>query len=113
MTELRPCPFCGGKAEAYGEPGRFWIRCSKCSAFGPGNYESEDVAAEEWNRRAVQTCRMDNTDNEETMIGYPIRIWECSKCGRSHEEVYGDYDYCPNCGCKVESVSGKEIGHES
>ena len=72
MTELKPCPFCGGEAEMYTEVsrimGKFWyIRCKKCYSRGSGIYESgrelepqEEYAAitgawekatEAWNRR--------------------------------------------------------------
>ena len=73
MTDLKPCPFCGGEAEIYPEVdrimGKFWyIRCKKCYCRGTGIYESgrklepqEEHAAitgawkkaiEAWNRRA-------------------------------------------------------------
>ena len=43
----------------------------------------------------------------------PVRHWqwkihgdcgvtECSACGWSIEEYVGDYDYCPNCGAKMD-----------
>lgn len=48
MTELKPCPFCGGKAEfdqtGYGATDhssvelRFAIRCKKCGATAPDAY---------------------------------------------------------------------------
>lgn len=45
MTELKPCPFCGGEAEMYPEVdrimGKFWyIRCKKCYSRVSGIYES-------------------------------------------------------------------------
>ena len=29
-------------------------------------------------------------------------VTECSVCGWSIEEYVGDYDYCPNCGAKMD-----------
>ena len=29
-------------------------------------------------------------------------VTECSACGWSIEEYVGDYDYCPNCGAKMD-----------
>ena len=73
MSELKPCPFCGGEAGIYsgvdGIMGKFWyIKCKKCYCRGAGIYESarklepqEEYAAikgawekaiEVWNSRA-------------------------------------------------------------
>lgn len=53
MPELKPCPFCGGEAELlnslYGE----WIvRCPDCEGMVEKWRETEEEAAEQWNRRA-------------------------------------------------------------
>lgn len=77
--ELKPCPFCGGKAwfsqTSYGTTDRdsvmfhFSIRCRKCNASAPGSngyialdfsttgklriwHDDRNKAIEEWNRRA-------------------------------------------------------------
>lgn len=52
MTELKPCPFCGGEVELeYDEYNHALPCCNKCVYFGPhhGNI-TEAIAA--WNRRA-------------------------------------------------------------
>ena len=46
MTELKPCPFCGGEATAIDGSKQVW--CSDCYADGP--FTEEHIAA--WNRRA-------------------------------------------------------------
>lgn len=58
MTKLKPCPFCGGKAETdYGNDyncgllGHTWtVSCSKCGVSKVCNKTEED-AIKEWNRR--------------------------------------------------------------
>lgn len=51
------------------------------------------------------TCRLDLTDVE-TYGNAKVRTYECSECGRSCEEIYGEYEHCPHCGARV--VSGDE-----
>ena len=67
MAELKPCPFCGGKARmkygkynllgAYGGPenDREWVGvyCKKCNVTQPPRtYSTKTEAIEAWNRRA-------------------------------------------------------------
>ena len=61
MIELKPCPFCGGKAELNVDPeaivdieGRRWaftVSCNRCCAVSGLAYLPEK-AVEAWNRRA-------------------------------------------------------------
>jgi len=63
MAELKPCPFCGGKAELHHKTEAFcldgysYVYCTKCrvktEAF-PKSYEhsSDGKAIEAWNRRS-------------------------------------------------------------
>ena len=58
MTEIRlkPCPFCGSKAELLIVPGKMtkWaVRCTKCYA-NNGTFASDHDAVEAWNKRAEQ-----------------------------------------------------------
>ena len=57
-TELKPCPFCGGKAKyVYAMPYNA-VKCKKCGAWGNtiiDSYEQQDGKAEAikvWNRRS-------------------------------------------------------------
>ena len=61
MEELKPCPFCGGKANIIQSDISYSIRCSKCGVgiFRPRMGESEWCAfhtiketTDAWNRRA-------------------------------------------------------------
>lgn len=46
------------------------------------------------------TCSLDLTDVE-TYGNVKVRIYECSECGRTCEEIYGKYERCPHCGARV------------
>lgn len=51
------------------------------------------------------TCHLDLTDVE-TYGNVKVRTYECSECGRSCEEIYGEYERCPHCGASVVSGDG-------
>lgn len=61
MAELKPCPFCGGKAyiDRYMQPHEEWrVRCLECSArFGRYAGLDKKEATEAWNRRAEDDKR--------------------------------------------------------
>lgn len=58
MTQIKPCPCCGGKPKLDSYPGSEWvgdltyhcIRCSECY-LRTCDYKSPKKAAEAWNRR--------------------------------------------------------------
>lgn len=61
MDELKPCPFCGGKAELKKETvwtrTEVYVKCTECwamtkSVMADAEYCANDKAAEMWNRRA-------------------------------------------------------------
>lgn len=51
--ELKPCPFCGGKAETNLLLGNYCITCTRCmGAIFPARGMTKEEAIEAWNRRA-------------------------------------------------------------
>ena len=53
MEELKPCPFCGGKATAYICGRIFVVECESCGTSSDG-FDSKKEAVEAWNRRTEQ-----------------------------------------------------------
>ena len=127
MSELKPCPFCGGEAEiltAESMHGGYLsgIMCNDCRSRGDV-YDTEAEAIEAWNTRAVvditsllnqdappvtyvreRTCRFIDDSGGEfppkcSACGYEPSIYECSWLGDGGYEFEGNY--CPNCGAKV------------
>lgn len=56
MIKLKPCPFCGGKAAMErhifnGLTDTYGVKCTLCGAQIRQFYDTQDQAAEQWNRR--------------------------------------------------------------
>lgn len=97
MRELKLCPFCGGEA-VFHEHERVGVECIECGAGFACVYRDRDEAAEEWNRRAERTCRMEYAGEVPPQIQYSCYF--CSECG---SPIYNDMEprYCLYCGAKV------------
>lgn len=53
--ELKPCPFCGGKAVMIGEDdGMYQVVCPDCAGTIDDFYGEKEVAAEKWNERKIE-----------------------------------------------------------
>ena len=99
MSELLPCPFCGGEAAlvpTLETTVREWfVTCSnlECSVLAcrTKRYYTEAEAIAAWNTRAERTCR--------NISGKNWWAFECSECGEMIEQ--GVPEYCPECGAKV------------
>ena len=112
MSELKPCPFCGGdammvhpsNADHFGYV-HSSVRCKTRGCRG-SEFElwrgTDDEAIAAWNTRAERTC--------ENVKGDDCLSFECSQC---HEGFSTDptasasgwdtrgFRYCPHCGARV------------
>ena len=110
--ELKPCPFCGGKAEIvdfvleheYENKLLYYVRCSECTVETDSD-EDISVAKSIWNTRVETSSRgiWLQHDAEEA------NAWECSLCHHVWQLMDGNPDenkmnYCTNCGAKMEKM---------
>lgn len=105
--ELMPCPFCGGEVRIIAKPyePKVCVGCDDDTCLGFSGlgwlYDSEQEAAEAWNRRAERTCNVESSHEVEGDGCYAYFEYELS-CG--HEIAWGDQlppSYCPECGRRV------------
>ena len=55
MSELKPCPFCGGEAKfvhIFENPEKCMVSCRECDGGIDAVFANEEAANEAWNRRA-------------------------------------------------------------
>lgn len=112
-NDLKPCPFCGGKASMrLYYSGRFGVECDECRVRGRV-FDDDSDAAEMWNTRAGQTCRNEVVEiNKLTPVEFRTDNFRCSHCSETfYADNEGinhpiDFAHCPSCGAKV--VNGNE-----
>lgn len=107
--ELKPCPFCGGKAKMvvypnYNDGNDYVVICTKCDAGVPNWCETEEEATRQWNKR------FDVTDK--------IELRSCPFCGGEavieHNSEYDDEGYAVRCSeCGIESPNCCSDEHEA
>lgn len=103
MSELLPCPFCGGEADIKkwtSTPFAIVVCKTKdcpCSSFGTNCYNNEQEAIEAWNTRTERTCKV---LNEEVDDLYETVFTNLS-CGHYYNGCKEFVNYCPRCGAKV------------
>jgi Lar family restriction alleviation protein len=114
MSELKPCPFCGGDTvmipgyETDGKktyvPNWFVAKCCNCYCMTAKLYTEQD-AISAWNKRHERTCHAvdKHWEQYEPEPSHGFLEARCDACG----EYIGwrDYshvgEYCHNCGAKV------------
>ena len=107
MSELLPCPFCGGRQTYRKHDGGVWLTTTNhkrgcimrdALAFVAFDTEAEAIAA--WNSRAERTCHINELDAlTQTLSMVNGCSWgECSECGCLTPT---DSVFCVECGAKV------------
>lgn len=100
MADLKPCPFCG-RTPVIEDCGtnRYFIRC-KCGIAQDKLYAQRCDAVRRWNTRkyAIDPVKHGKWIEE------PNCWYRCTNCGQHYPSIRGymDYNYCPNCGAKME-----------
>ena len=106
--ELKPCPHCGGEAEARdGSSTMPYIRCKSCGCRTGSSWNVDKLKAA-WNRRAERTCQI-VVSVDRSPASYGGRIHRCSSCGKAlpgalFRNGWTQLDYCPRCGARVTEV---------
>lgn len=114
MSDLKPCPFCGGEATGYewsdddeideGEPHAQDAYCAvavdhkddcllKVGEFYMWIAATEEEASKIWNTRVEHTCKMTR------LMSVGRTDFVCDQC--DHCTCYTKPNFCPTCGAKV------------
>ncbi len=96
MSELKPCPFCGGKADYY-IGGNGYLQCTRCIATIPYEYglsyeDGKMQAIAKWNRRYQEPNEPLTLEQLREMDGEPVWIdgkdyggWTIFKAGANKQ----------------------------
>ena len=113
MSNLLPCPFCGGEAELHCDLDIYAVICSKCGAWGAtvDDWHEGDNAAKDaiaaWNRRAdaAPVVRGEWVEAKSGVMSvWPPGQVMCSVCGQRMPSQWKKMPpYCYGCGAKMES----------
>lgn len=128
MSDLKPCPFCGGEAsKRLFYKGKYRVHCNVCDAHSGDVCDTEAEAIAAWNSRAKRitndewesyqnsvpateenmakfgwvrerTCECIAEYAKSPIDGKTIVLHRCSSC---HELMRPHMNYCQNCGAKV------------
>ena len=124
--ELKPCPFCGGKAKLCSREVKQMqiledtikfhnVICERCGAMAGVFYATEDEAVAAWNHRDPKPAVRGELLNEHHRVAF---CHECSVCGAAipWSSVWdykniggnGDFNFCPNCGADLRKEKDNE-----
>ena len=84
MSELKPCPFCGGEGVADGVIA-YWVSCGNFCGGQTSSYTSKDSAVEAWNTRATppelaEALAKIERVRELVVEGYPPVVGKHERC---------------------------------
>ena len=112
MTDLKPCPFCGGEAligvNKESTVREYFVGCMNCHIrlykIGYKRFYTEAEAIAAWNARTERTCEFVSSKGSDrppvcSACGYELDIYDCDWF---EDGAYGyGGNYCPNCGARV------------
>lgn len=73
MSELKPCPFCGGEADYGYDSSMILVECTDCYA-ATAMYMSQDIAAKKWNSRTTDSDLTTVTNQRDIAISVAEEI---------------------------------------
>lgn len=95
MTNLKPCPFCGGKAYSCGRfqfGNQWWVGCHRCGA-RTALYDKHETAEHKWN---VRHCLLE--------FGPPVQL---TRVEATMLDILNDATH--NAHCKFVGVKSYEV----
>lgn len=100
--ELKPCPFCGCKYGQHESNCYIYMLATheRFDAVNHGTLFNDNELEQAWNQRTERTCQIIECDWDNGQCTWGCR---CTKCGKRFEHERGTtWNYCPNCGARVE-----------
>lgn len=97
MSELKPCPFCGGEAKTVTD---YYFRNTRCSSCGATGWQccTESEAIEAWNTRYEPTTRIVQGTKGVPLGESLVYSLTCEACGCG---VSAKDSYCRSCGARI------------
>lgn len=92
-NNLKPCPFCGGKARLKSSHGFNNVSCENCGTEYPVSFETRKRAAAVWNKRSIENELVEKIEKLEAEIK---RLREAlafyAELDGNGIQLYGDMD---------------------
>lgn len=99
-VKLKPCPFCGGEAEAFGVYGEYGVMCKECNAVIASADEIDD-AVKAWNKRdghnATYIERLNELFPEAITEDVVNTLCICQLFGEEHDPPNCEELSCADC----------------